>query len=189
MIILRFTFLFLILHTTSFASNNYIGIENYSPFIDQVQVNESGDLNSFQTKLGLYFGHKRIIFSSMVLELNGIVYLPEGDADDVLTKIGTRWSAMLHITQWWLFRPLVGSTLHADIYSGKGGVSTQNNGNATSTFFAPNESVVNLYATPVVGIEAKISDSIKAQFLLEVTHATDEEKRFISNFINVQWRL
>ena len=59
----------------------------------------------------------------MVLELNGVVYLPEGDADDVLTKIGTRWSAMLHITQWWLFRPLVGSTLHADIYSGKGGTS------------------------------------------------------------------
>ena len=67
---------------------------------------------------------------------------------------------------------MIGSTFHADIYSGKGGVSTQNNGNATSTFFAPNESVVNLYATPVVGVEIKLSNSIKAQFLLEVTNIT-----------------
>ena len=84
---------------------------------------------------------------------------------------------------------MIGSTLHADFLSGKGGTSVQNNGSSTSTFFAPSESVVNVYATPVAGVEIKLSDRIKAQALFEVTNVTKEEKRFISNYINIQWKL
>ena len=104
MIILKLILLFFIIQTPLYANNNYIGIENFSPYIDQVQVDEKGELNFLETNFGAYFGHKRIIFSSYVLELNGVIYLPKSDVDEVMTTISTRWSAMVHITQWWIFK-------------------------------------------------------------------------------------
>ena len=101
MVILKIILLFLIIQTTGYAKNNYIGVENFAPYIEQVQIDEKGELNSLETNFGIYFGHKRIIFSSYVLELNGVIYLPKSDVDEVMTTIGTRWSAMVHITQWW----------------------------------------------------------------------------------------
>lgn len=139
-------------HLTRQVPKFIINAGTYTGFYKQLQINESGDLNTFSTNptigAGLFIPLKyRFTF---VPEINWV--LPQKSGERIIKNIWMiRGDFSYKLISWFNFR--IGSSLIWLNQQGGGGSVKMRNGNSTTTFYYPDENRSSLNNTFDLGAE------------------------------------
>lgn len=163
-----------------FYQNFYFNVGNHTDFYNGVQNNDSGDLRkiTFAPVVGVGVTIPSYYGFNFFPEFNWVLPKLIEDSNIIVNTLMFRFDAAYDIVEGLRLR--VGTSIMHQNQHGRGGNSTQRNGNSTSTFFYPDENRSSFNNTLDLGAEAVLARQFGLRFQTYTYSVFLAEKRQIS---------
>ena len=172
-----------------FFQNIYFNVGNHTQFVGGVQNDDSGGLRqvAFAPVVGAGLTVPSYYGFNLYPEFNWVLPKLIEDSNIIVNTLQFRFDVGYDVFRY--LRLKVGTSIMHQNQHGRGGNSTQRNGNATSTFFYPDENRSSFNNTLDVGFELTFTQNWSIRHQVYVYSIFLAEKRQTSHtfFITYYW--